>query len=98
MRNTTIINVKEEMTHEVLSEILKDAAVCLSNGGTVAFPTETVYGLGADALSESAVDAIYEAKGRPSDNPLIVHIASLEMLHELVIEIRPNVHKLMDAF
>ena len=98
MRNTTIINVKEEMTQEVLSEMLKNAAVCLSSGGTVAFPTETVYGLGADALSESAVDAIYEAKGRPSDNPLIVHIASLEMLHELVIEIRPNVQKLMDAF
>ena len=54
---------------------LDPAAEILRSGGLVAFPTETVYGLGANALDESAVKAIYEAKGRPSDNPLIVHIA-----------------------
>ena len=55
-------------------EIVKD----LLNGNVVGFPTETVYGLGANALDEDAVIKIYEAKGRPSDNPLIVHIAKFE--------------------
>ena len=53
------------------------AAQCLKNGGTVVFPTETVYGLGADAFNPNAIDKIYKAKGRPSDNPLIVHISQL---------------------
>ena len=52
---------------------LKAAAEVIKNGGLVVFPTETVYGLGADATNETAVKKIYEAKGRPSDNPLIVH-------------------------
>ena len=59
------------MQYEKREEILRE-------GGLVAFPTETVYGLGANALDEEAAKKTYEAKGRPSDNPLIVHIADLE--------------------
>ena len=59
------------MTKIVNNGDLDEAAKCLKNGGTVIFPTETVYGLGADALNEKAVEKIYTAKGRPSDNPLI---------------------------
>lgn len=66
-----------------MSRLLADAALCLKNGGLVAFPTETVYGLGADGLNPEASKKIYAAKGRPSDNPLIVHIADLDALEEL---------------
>ncbi len=64
---------------------LVEAASILRAGGTVAFPTETVYGLGADARSTAAVEQIFIAKGRPADNPLIVHIAELRQLEELVL-------------
>lgn len=69
------------METKVLSTNDEDIALAgkiLANGGLVAFPTETVYGLGANALNEDAVKNIYKAKGRPSDNPLIVHIANKE--------------------
>ena len=59
---------------------IKDAATSLINGDLVAFPTETVYGLGADAGNEKAVKKIYQVKGRPSDHPLIVHISDLKQL------------------
>ena len=62
------------------TDTLKSAALSLKNGQLVAFPTETVYGLGADASSADAVARIYEAKGRPSDHPLIVHIASMDAI------------------
>lgn len=62
---------------------LQQAADILARGGLVAFPTETVYGLGADGLNEEAVRAIYKAKGRPGDNPLILHICDTEMLSQL---------------
>lgn len=65
------------------SEGLTQAAACLAGGGLVAFPTETVYGLGADALNPEAAAKIYAAKGRPSDNPLIVHIADVEDMEKL---------------
>lgn len=61
------------------ASVLAEAAEVIGRGGVVAFATETVYGLGADATSEDAVRSIFEAKGRPSDNPLIVHVASVEM-------------------
>lgn len=64
-------------------EDLKKAGQTLKNGGLVAFPTETVYGLGADALNEKAVKAVYAAKGRPSDNPMIVHIHSVSQIGDL---------------
>ena len=66
------------MKTKILSTTKSDiamAAKIIREGGLVAFPTETVYGLGADALDAEAVGKIYEAKGRPSDNPMIVHIA-----------------------
>lgn len=77
---------------------LQQAANILKNGGLVASPTETVYGLCANALNEEAVKNIYKAKGRPSDNPLIVHIADLSMLQPLVTEISPIAQTLMEHF
>ena len=77
---------------------MEDAANHLRNGEVVGFPTETVYGLGANAFSEEAVNKIFEAKGRPGDNPLIVHIADKSMIDELVVEKTPTATKLIDAF
>ena len=74
------------------------AAEILKNGGLVAFPTETVYGLGADALNEEAAAKIYAAKGRPSDNPLIVHIADTKAVYELASEVPEKAVMLMEAF
>jgi L-threonylcarbamoyladenylate synthase len=67
---------------------IKDAAQSLDAGHLVAFPTETVYGLGADATNESAVSQIYKAKGRPADHPLIVHIASIDAMGEWAEDIQ----------
>ncbi len=75
-----------------------EAAKMLREGGTVAFPTETVYGLGADARNSEAVEAVFAAKGRPSDNPLIVHIADPSALDELVTEVHPTAAALMEAY
>jgi L-threonylcarbamoyladenylate synthase len=75
------------MKTSVLDDTIEDirlAADIIKRGGLVAFPTETVYGLGADALNPTAVKKVYEAKGRPSDNPMIVHIDRLEALNNLV--------------
>ena len=80
------------------TEDLKRAAEILKNGGNVIFPTETVYGLGADAKNPEAVKQIFVAKGRPSDNPLIVHISNLDMLDGLVSEIPEKAKLLMDKF
>lgn len=77
---------------------LLEAANYLRKGEVVAFPTETVYGLGANATDSGAVKKIFEAKGRPSDNPLIVHIADQRQVKELVHEITPIGEKLMKAF
>lgn len=77
---------------------IKRAADVLRNNGLVTFPTETVYGLGANALSEEAVKGIFTAKGRPGDNPLIVHISHTEMLKELVTDIPSKAYELMDKF
>ena len=74
-----------------------EAARILRDGGLVAFPTETVYGLGANALNPDAVEKIYQAKGRPSDNPLIVHIAE-EAAAEKLAEVSPLARQLMAAF
>ena len=77
---------------------LREAAEILRTGGLVAFPTETVYGLGANALDEEAAKRIYAAKGRPSDNPLIAHIAGESGLAPLVSRIPEAAKKLMEAF
>lgn len=79
-------------------DLLQPAADMIRQGGLVAFPTETVYGLGANALLPEAAARIYEAKGRPSDNPLIVHISHLSQLDGIVREVSPQAKKLMDCF
>ncbi|MCF2554677.1 L-threonylcarbamoyladenylate synthase [Faecalicatena contorta] len=78
-----------QLNSEENKAIIEKAGDILKNGGLVAFPTETVYGLGADALNEMAAHKIYEAKGRPSDNPLIVHITNMKDL-EKVAEVIPE--------
>ncbi|MDO5327381.1 MAG: L-threonylcarbamoyladenylate synthase [Clostridia bacterium] len=78
-------------------ESLRKAAELFRQGQVVAFPTETVYGLGADALNADAVRAIFEAKERPADNPLIVHVAKREQLEGLC-QVTETAQKLMDAF
>jgi len=79
-------------------EIYARAGSIIKAGGLVAFPTETVYGLGGDALNKDASAKIYAAKGRPSDNPLIVHIADMSSLERIVIDMPEKAKKLADAF
>jgi L-threonylcarbamoyladenylate synthase len=75
---------RDRLTHRYTLDQLDAAAASLRSGGIVAFPTETVYGLGANALDEKAISRVFEAKGRPQDNPLIVHIADEAMLDQVV--------------
>lgn len=89
--------VIEDRNH-IKDEELKEAAGILRSGGLVAFPTETVYGLGGNALDEDAARKIYAAKGRPSDNPLIAHVSCVEEVEPLVKEIPEAGRKLMEAF
>lgn len=77
---------------------IDQAASALAKGELVAFPTETVYGLGADALNEAAVKKVYAAKGRPSDNPLIVHVADIETVKRLVEPLSEGAQQLMATF
>ena len=79
-------------------EIMNEAGELLKNGALVAFPTETVYGLGANALDEKASAKIYAAKGRPSDNPLIIHIADMDKLAYITAEIPQAAIKLAEKF
>lgn len=87
-----------DMTKGIRRQEIEKAGKILKNGGLVAFPTETVYGLGADALNEEAAARIYAAKGRPSDNPLIVHIARREDLQGIVKEIPDAAWKLAKTY
>jgi L-threonylcarbamoyladenylate synthase len=80
------------------ASVIQDAATSLIAGNLVAFPTETVYGLGADATNEKAVARIYEAKGRPTDHPLIVHISSINSLNKWTKDIPEYAIKLARAF
>ena len=95
MIKTIISNIDKNNIDE--AEIKKQAKL-LKEGNTVIFPTETVYGLGANALDENAVKKIYEAKGRPSDNPLIVHISSKEEVYKLANDISDKAKVLMSKF
>lgn len=79
-------------------EDMREAARLLREGSLVAFPTETVYGLGANGLMPEAVNRIFKVKGRPSDNPLILHIADRKMLEALVSRVDPGAYALMDAW
>ena len=94
--NTKIFTWNEERGFE--ADELAEAAQIIRDGGLVAFPTETVYGLGGNGLDPQASKKIYAAKGRPSDNPLILHIAKNEQLHEVVSEIPEAAATLAEAF
>ena len=84
--------------HHPDPQLIQQAAALIQGRGLVAFPTETVYGLGANALDEEAVAGIFHAKGRPSNDPLIVHVASLEDFHLVAAEIPPVVRELAARF
>lgn len=89
--NTKFISNKPNQDLSIAADVLK-------KGGLVAMPTETVYGLAANALDPDAVSRIFKAKGRPSDNPLIIHIGSIDQLPPLVKGVSPIATKLIDAF
>lgn len=91
---THIVKLENNLDHKAIEE----AADLLKSGGLVAFPTETVYGIGANALDSEAVKKIYIAKGRPSDNPLITHIGHQSDLSQYVTEIPKSAQALMKAF
>lgn len=96
LRIATIVRTTDE--NHTDRAVIREAASILQAGGLVAFPTETVYGLGADALHEEAAGKIYAAKGRPSDNPLIVHIADEAQLASIVQNVPEKAESLMKAF
>ena len=89
---------EENLDKQQSRKIIKKAGDILKKGGLVAFPTETVYGLGADALNPEAAKKIYSAKGRPSDNPLIVHIADFADIKKIVEEVPDSARILADKF
>ena len=97
---TEIIKIRpgEGPVSEEDEEKLRAAGAILQQGGLVAFPTETVYGLGGDALNPSSSQKIYAAKGRPSDNPLILHVCDMQMVESLVKEIPDNARRAMEHF
>lgn len=84
--------------NQIEESIIEEAGEVLKTGGLVAFPTETVYGLGANALNEEAAKKTYEAKGRPSDNPLIVHIAETDALGAIAIDVSDKARQVMKNF
>src|SRR3954469_22108821 len=93
--NMRVISINDDAIDETAVE---DAAEILRRGGLVAFPTETVYGLGANALDSAAVGRIFAAKGRPSNNPLIVHVSDEESAHALAREWPAKASRLARAF
>ena len=95
---TEIVVVDPHLAGPDLDRLLMPAAKALRDGQLVAFPTETVYGLGADALNPDAVARIFAAKGRPGDNPLIVHVARVEDIVRLTTSVPPLAVSLLDAF
>ena len=92
---TQVIRLDPDLPQQ---EAIDLAASIIRAGGLVALPTETVYGLGADAMNESAVQKLFEAKGRPADNPLIVHVCSRDMLDLVAGDISETAHQLIDRF
>jgi L-threonylcarbamoyladenylate synthase len=91
-------NLRMPFISNCTASAIKDAAAALINGDLVAFPTETVYGLGADAANKDAVNKIYKAKGRPSDHPVIVHISNINLLDKWAKEIPEYAIKLARSF
>ena len=92
------ITIETKRLNGNCAEDIVIAAELLKNGGLVAIPTETVYGLAADATNGAAVERIFKVKGRPQDNPLIVHISSYEQLEQLVSHIPEHAKRLMETF
>ena len=90
--------IKKVDENNIDMDIIREMAEKIKNGETVIFPTETVYGLGANAMDENAAKKIYEAKGRPSDNPLIVHIADIEEVEKIALEVGEKARLAMDSF
>ncbi|MGL5258642.1 MAG: L-threonylcarbamoyladenylate synthase [Lachnospiraceae bacterium] len=88
--------LKIEEANEI--NVIYEAGEVIKNGGLVAFPTETVYGLGGDAFNKQSSEKIYEVKGRPSNNPLIIHIAEKKSLHQLVECVDDRLEALSSAF
>ena len=93
--DTKIVKLCNKLSDEA---VLQEAGQIIKNGGLVAFPTETVYGLGGDALNKESSGKVYEAKGRPSDNPLIVHICDMNDLEKIVKYVPEKVKCLAEAF
>ena len=89
-----ILNWKKEIKSDELNEVSK----CVANGGLIIFPTETVYGIGANATLKDSVDNIFKAKGRANDNPLIVHLADVSQIEKYAIISNEIERKLIDAF
>ncbi|MCR5303858.1 MAG: threonylcarbamoyl-AMP synthase [Lachnospiraceae bacterium] len=90
--------MKTQIVRDITEDAIERAGQIIKEGGLVAFPTETVYGLGGDAFNPGSSKKIYAAKGRPSDNPLIVHIAYKKDLYEIAEDIPDLAFKLMDSF
>lgn len=99
---TTNTTKKEQQNKNIqtveYSQLVKEAGAILRAGGVVAFPTETVYGLGANALDEEAAKKIYAAKGRPSDNPLIIHIGEIEDVGHIASNLSTKTEMVMKTF
>lgn len=95
MKKTLVLKVNSQRPE---SDKIQLAASLIRKGGLVAFPTETVYGLGADAFNPKAVLRLFKAKKRPLDNPPIVHVADSKNVYQLADEVPPPAHKLMDKF
>lgn len=92
---TKVVKIKE---NDIDMEVIREAGEILKRGGLVAFPTETVYGLGGDALNEQSSARIYAAKGRPCDNPLIVHIADMEALSKIADGVPEKAYLLAERY
>jgi L-threonylcarbamoyladenylate synthase len=95
---TKVVSIEEKNIDEQALKYLDDAGEIIIAGGLVAFPTETVYGLGGDALNPQSSRKIYAAKGRPSDNPLIVHVCRFEDVEKIVESVPESARKLAKAF
>lgn len=93
--DTRIVSINES---NIDGDLITEAGNIIKTGGLVAFPTETVYGLGGDALNPASSEKIYAAKGRPSDNPLIVHIAEMDSLEKIADKVPEGARKLADKY
>lgn len=94
----SLMEMRQDQLPAAMQQAIQDAAAILRNGGLVALPTETVYGLGADASNPAAVARIFAAKGRPADHPVIVHLADVSQLEHWARDIPPAAYQLAQAF